>query len=40
MWWKLEDFVEPAKKRLNELQISKKSATPLAEEQKGQIFRP
>ena len=40
MWWKLEDFVESAKKRLNELQSSKKSATPPAEEQKGEIFNP
>ena len=39
-WWKLEDFVQPAKKRLNELQSSKKSATPLVEEQKGEIFSP
>ena len=40
MWWKLEDFVLPAKKRLNELQSSKKSTMPPAEEQKGEIFSP
>ena len=40
MWWKLEDFVQPAKKRLNELRSSKKSATLPVEEQKGEIFSP
>ena len=37
-WWKLEDFVQPAKKRLNELRSSKTLATLPAKEQKGRTF--
>ena len=34
----MENFVQPAKKKLNELRSSKKSATLPAEKQKGQTF--
>ena len=37
---RLEDLVQPVKRRLNELRSSKKSATPPVEKQKGQIFSP